>query len=85
MLTPCPDFHATVHDLIGAEDDTVVTRLTYRETDTSGFVGGHPASGKPFAFVAIYIWRLTNGKLVELWQEPDRLRLLQQLGLVATA
>jgi steroid delta-isomerase-like uncharacterized protein len=83
LLTPCPDFHATVHDLIGADSDTVVTRLTYRGTDTGGFVRGQPASGKPFAFGAIYIWRLLDGKLAELWQEADRLRLLQQLGLAA--
>src|SRR5262249_42875467 len=83
LLTPCPDFHATVHGLMGADGDTVVTRLTYSGTDTNGFVGGHRATGKPFEFGAIYIWRLSNGKLVELWQEADRLRLLQQLGLVA--
>jgi predicted ester cyclase len=48
LLNPCPDFHTTVEDLIGAEGDTVVTRLTYRGTDTGGFVKGHAATGKPF-------------------------------------
>ena len=62
LLNPCPDFHATVEDLIGAEGDTVVTRLIYRGTDTGGFVRGHAATGKPFEFGAIYIWRLSNGK-----------------------
>jgi len=83
LLKPCPDFHATVEDLIAAEGDTVVTRLTYRGTDTGGFVRGHSATGKPFEFGAIYIWRLANGKLVELWQEADRMRLMQQLDLMA--
>jgi predicted ester cyclase len=76
----CPDFQATVEDLIGADGDTVVTRLTYRGTDTGGFVKGRAATGKPFEFGAIYIWRLANGKVVELWQEADRMRLMQQLG-----
>jgi predicted ester cyclase len=80
LLNPCPDFRATVEDLIGADGDTVVTRLTYRGTDTGGFVRGRAATGKPFEFGAIYIWRLANGKLVELWQEADRMRLMQQLG-----
>jgi predicted ester cyclase len=83
LLNPCPDFHATVEDLMGAEGDTVVTRLTYRGTDTGGFVKGHAATGKPFEFGAIYIWRLSNGKLAELWQEADRVRLLQQLGILS--
>jgi steroid delta-isomerase-like uncharacterized protein len=82
LVNPCPDFHATVEDLIGAEGDTVVTRLTYRGTDTGGFVKGHAATGKPFEFGAIYIWRLANGKLAELWQEADRVRLMQQLALL---
>ena len=83
LLNPCPDFHATIEDLIGAENDTVVTRLTYRGTDTGGFVRGHAATGKAFEFGAIYLWRLANGKLAELWQEADRVRLMQQLGLLA--
>jgi len=83
LLNPCPDFHATIEDLIGAENDTVVTRLTYRGTDTGGFVRGHAAAGKAFEFGAIYVWGLANGKLAELWQEADRVRLMQQLGLLA--
>jgi predicted ester cyclase len=84
LLNPCPDFRATVEDLIGAEHYTVATRLTYRGTDTGGFVRGHAATGKRFEFGAIYIWRLSNGKLAELWQEADRVRLMQQLGILAT-
>jgi steroid delta-isomerase-like uncharacterized protein len=82
-LNACPDLHATVDDLIGAEADTVVVRLTYRGTDTGGFLRGYPATGKPFVFAAIYIWRLSGGRLAELWQEADRVRLMQQLGLLA--
>jgi len=60
-----------------------VVRLTYRGTDTGGFVRGYPATGKPFEFGAIYIWRLADGTLAELWQEADRARLMQQLGFLA--
>jgi len=82
LMDTCQDLHATVQDLIAAEDDSVVARLTYRGTDTGGFVRGYAATGKPFEFGAIYIWRLANSKIVELWQESDRLRLMQQLGIV---
>jgi steroid delta-isomerase-like uncharacterized protein len=83
LLNSSQDFHVTVNDLLSAENDTVVARLTYRGIDTGGFVKGQPATGKPFEFTAIYVWRLTNGKLAELWQEADRLRLMQQLGLIS--
>jgi predicted ester cyclase len=82
-LNACPDLHATVDDLLAAEADTVVARLTYRGTDTGGFLRGYPATGRPFEFGAIYIWRLRGGKLAELWQEADRVRLMQQLGHLA--
>jgi hypothetical protein len=29
----------------------------------------------------LLIWRLSKGKLAELWQEADRLRLMQQLAI----
>jgi steroid delta-isomerase-like uncharacterized protein len=84
LLDPCPDFRASIEDLIGAEQDAVVARLTYRGTDTGGFVRGHAATGRAFEFTAIYLWRLARGQLAELWQEADRVRLLQQLGILST-
>lgn len=83
LLNTCPDFSAAVEDLLAGENDTVVARFTYRGTDVGGFVKGHPATGKPFAFTAIYLWRLANGKLTELWQEADQVRLMRQLGLLS--
>ena len=82
LLSACPDLHATVEDLIGAEDETVVSRLTYRGTDRGGFVKGHAATGKPFEFGAICIWRVAHNTLAEVWQEADRLRLRHQLRLL---
>ncbi len=79
----CPDPHATIEDLLGAQAHTVVVRLRYRGTDTGGFVRGYPATGKPFEFGAMYIWRVIDGKLSELRHEADRVRLLQQLGILS--
>ena len=78
-----PAERVTVEDLLAGENDTVVARLTYRGTDIGGFVKGYPPTGKPFAFTAIYIWRLATGKLAELWQEADQVRLMRQLGLLS--
>jgi steroid delta-isomerase-like uncharacterized protein len=82
LLEPAPDLRATIEDLIAGERETIIARLTYRGTDTGGFVRGHPATGKGFEFTAIYIWRLAEGQVTELWQEADRVRLLQQLGII---
>jgi len=82
LLDPCPDLQGSVEALIAGEQDTVVARLTYRGTDTGGLARGHAATGKPFEFTAIYLWQVANGQLAELWQEADRARMLQQLGLL---
>jgi len=34
---------------------------------------------KPFAYRAIYVWRVFDRKLAELWRDADRARLMQQL------
>lgn len=60
----------------------MVARLTYRGTDSGGFVRGYPATGKPFEFTAIYLWRLIDSKVAKLWQEADRARLMQQLEIL---
>jgi len=84
LLNPCPELHATVEEVMAGERDSVIARLTYRGTDTGGVVQGHAATGKSFEFTAIYIWRVANGQLAELYQEADRVRLLQQLGLLSS-
>ena len=38
LLGTSQDFHATIEDIVGAEGDTVIARLSYRGTDTGGFV-----------------------------------------------
>lgn len=55
LLDTSADFRATIDELIEAEHGKVVARLTYRGTDSGGFVRGYPATGKPFEFTAIYL------------------------------
>ena len=83
LVKPCPDLQVAVEDVLEGEHDTVVARVTYRGTDTGGLLPDLPATGKPFEFTAMYLWRLLDGRLAELWQEADRVRLLQALGVLS--
>jgi steroid delta-isomerase-like uncharacterized protein len=79
-FTAFPDWHLTIEDMIG-DGDKVVTRWTATGTH-QGEYQGIPPTGKQFTYTAITIGRFVNGKAVELWNEYDRLGLLQQLGVI---
>jgi predicted ester cyclase len=81
FVTPAPDFQASVEDVV-AGGDKVVVRVTYRGTDQGGFFG-RPATGKRFVLTALYLLRVVEGRVVELWQEADRLGMMQQLGILS--
>ena len=80
FIDPCPDFNATLEDLFAA-GDKVTARVTYRGTDTGGMFGQAP-TGNAFTMGALYVFRLADRKVHELWQEVDRLGLMQQLGAI---
>ena len=73
-----PDLHSTV-ELVLAEGDFVVTRWTAEGTNT-GQWGTIPATGKRARFSGVNIFRIVNGKVIELWNYRDDLGLMQQLG-----
>jgi steroid delta-isomerase-like uncharacterized protein len=75
-----PDYRVTVEDQI-AEGDEVATRWTARGTHKGKFQG-MPPTGKQITMSGITIFRIANGKLVEGWNKPDLLGMLQQLGAV---
>jgi steroid delta-isomerase-like uncharacterized protein len=77
-----PDFRLIEDDTI-AEGDKVVNRWTFRGTHQGEFVG-IPATGKQVMTTGIDIFRIANGKIVEVWQNSDQLGLLQQLGAIPT-
>jgi len=73
-----PDLRMEV-DLILAEDDLVAARWTTEGTNTGPW-GGSPPTGKPARFSGVNIFRIRQGKVVELWNHRDDLGLMQQLG-----
>ena len=79
-LNAFPDVKVTVEDLL-AEGDKVIARVSFRGTQQGAFASIHPR-GKPITVMAINIFRIANGKMVEHWGLADRLSALQQLGVV---
>jgi len=75
-----PDLKVTVEDLL-ADGDKVVARVSIRGTHQGAFMAVSP-TGKPFTGMAVNIFRIVNGKIVEHWGLADRLSTLQQLGVV---
>jgi len=43
---------------------------------------GAPPNGKKFSVSGVSIYRVADGRIVELWGEMDFLGLLQQLGMI---
>ncbi len=74
-----PDFSLIVEDLI-SNDDKVWGRMTGRGTHKNQF-GPLPPTGRKFEITVIDIMRFKEGQLVEHWGVPDRLALMEQLGM----
>jgi len=74
-----PDFHFTADDMI-AEGDLIATRWTLTGTHTGEFMG-IPPTNKQMVVTGIAIARMVNGKHQRIWEDFDRLGMMQQLGL----
>lgn len=74
-----PDFSLTIEDLV-VDDDKVWGRMTGRGTHKNQF-GPLPPTGKRFEITVIDIGRFKAGKLIEHWGVPDKLALMEQLGM----
>ena len=71
--------NVTIEDMI-AEGDKVTARFTAHGTHKGDFMGLQ-ATGKPITMTGIEIFRIKDGKIVELWGEANLLGLMQQLGI----
>ena len=70
----------TVDDVI-AEGDRLVVRWTNAGSHSGEFLG-IPATGRPFEFAGIDIYRIENDRMAEHWHVVDQLSMLGQLGLL---
>lgn len=73
-----PDLRFHV-DVVLAEDDLVAARWTAEGTQ-SGPWGNMGPTGKRAQFSGVNIFRISEGKVTEIWNHRDDLGLLQQVG-----
>ena len=73
------DYDISIEDIL-AEEDKVALRAIVRGIHT-GDILGIPASGNKIEWGQILIFRVENGKIVEMWEDYDALGLMQQLGM----
>jgi predicted ester cyclase len=74
-----PKWHHKIEELI-AVDDKVILRAVDSSTHEGEFMG-IPATGNRVEFGAMLIYRLQNGKVVEVREEGDMVSFYQQLGM----
>lgn len=78
--TAFPDVQGTLED-VRAEGDRVGVRWTEQGTH-QGEYAGIAATGKAMQWTGISIYRLAEGKVVEMWVQMDHLGLWRQLGVI---
>jgi predicted ester cyclase len=75
-----PDVHMEILELI-AEGETVVGRFTCSATHQGAWLG-HAPTGRRFERVdEVSIFRLRDGRIIQVWSLEDSLGRLRQLGL----
>lgn len=88
IKTAFPDFQWTIDDMV-AGGNKVAVRMTARGTNTGPLVGlpafGHfdqplPPTSKWALVTGMYIFTVSDGKIVSLASEIDQVGLLQQVG-----
>ncbi len=75
-----PDVTIQIDDLV-AEGDMVAVRWTAKGTHRGEGLGFAP-TGRQVEFGGMGFARVTDGKLIEAWNNFDQLGMLQQLGVV---
>lgn len=73
-----PDIRINIEDAFGARDKVVV-RWSATMTHTGDGLG-MPATGKAVRLTGLTIARIAKGKIIEGWDNWDRLGMLEQIG-----
>lgn len=79
LRTAFPDAVFSLEDSV-ADGDQVWFRLRCRGTHRGPFMG-LPPTGRAFETMSLEVCRFQAGKIVEHWGVPDRLAMLEQVGL----
>ena len=81
IISAMPDFQLTIEDIFGTSDRPVV-RLRMSGTHTGALLLGQPARGRALSASAVFIYRVTGGRLAEAWQLVDGLAFYRLAGLI---
>ena len=79
--TTFPDMQFAIEDMV-AEGDKVAVRWTFTGTHKGKLVVGIPPTGLQATMTGIAIYRITGGKIMEIWVNSDVLGLWLQLGVI---
>jgi predicted ester cyclase len=86
VITTCraafEHLNVTIEEMI-AEGDNVAARFTAHGIHKGDFMGLQ-STGKPITMTGMEIFRIKDGRIVELWGEANLLGLMQQLGIFPT-
>ncbi len=80
VIAAFPDRRITHEDTI-AEGDRVLIRWALTGTQ-DGELMGIPPTGRRVTVTGFDLFRIEDGKIVEMWQEADQLGMMQQLGVI---
>ena len=92
MKTAFPELHFTVDEIV-AQNDKVVVKVTQRGTNAGPLVGlpgfGRleapvPPTGNKISVTGMFMFTVTDGRIVSYAQEFDQVGLLRQLGWTFT-
>ena len=75
-----PNLYFSISNMM-VDGDFVSFQWEMKGTNSGPYLG-RPASGNPIRVVGMNLERLENGKIVEHWSYPDKLSLMQQLGVI---
>ena len=75
-----PDLHLDIEELIVAED-TVALRMTFRGTDSGGYLGRTP-TGRAVEEWVVAIMHFEDDKVISEWIGADKLGLFVQLRVL---
>jgi steroid delta-isomerase-like uncharacterized protein len=80
LFAAFPDFHVVIDDEV-AEGDKVAKIWTLHGTQQGEFQG-IPPTGKSVSMNGITVYRIANGKIVDLTWSYNMLGMMQQLGAI---
>jgi len=75
------DARWTVHEVIAAEGDMVIARWNGSGTHSGELMGIAPTKRK-VDLSGLWLFRISDGKIVESWDNRETHGMLQQLGVV---